>query len=312
MTTSTPVTQALTGFARAIQPVDDALSSPVGLSVLLADLGWTIAPGADMTAVAAAFGPLPQAAVAVRTAAQALLALQANASADELRRAAGQLTAAIQQITGALRRLTQSAPASGLGFPFDQAAFWTSFAQEVLDYVVYRALDEQAPLVAGLLRFVGIISAEKIPADSVRAEHVRRTVHWDRIATAATQPQAVLASVYGWGTPSFDHVTLVANLRELLIGLGAASEVSVPSATELDRYYDPGATARTAIVGIRTPVFRAFNQASLLSLDLATLPIPPALSRIAAPDGIGVFPVLRGTTQTQFDLGNGLTATLQG
>ena len=68
----------------------------------------------------------------------------------------------------------------------------------------------------------GVVTMRTFPADPAKfqLEHVRPVINWDALPKLFTDPVGLLQSRYGWGTPTFDGGSLVANLSALLEVIG--------------------------------------------------------------------------------------------
>src|SRR5262249_25458170 len=153
--------------------------------------GWTLGP-ADITQVTSTLGQVTS--------------LARDPSSMSLE----QLTSDLIAAGNVVRRIANS------GAP---EAFVSTFPRELLDYLVYSALAQQAPPLFGILHFVGVIGERRVPADTTtgRAEHIEAKVQWERLAPLADQPLDTVKKSYGWGE-AFDDDAFVRSLGILLRG----------------------------------------------------------------------------------------------
>ncbi|GIH15139.1 hypothetical protein Raf01_33110 [Rugosimonospora africana] len=100
----------------------------------------------------------------------------------------------------------------------------------LFDYLLATYLERRSPTLYALLALVGLIRETPVPADGDVPAYVRREVHWDQVARL-TDPAALFADVYGWGSDTLDAGPLLARLADLLW------------ATGLPARYQPGETA---------------------------------------------------------------------
>jgi hypothetical protein len=101
----------------------------------------------------------------------------------------------------------------------------------LFDYLLATYLERRSPSLYALLALVGLIRETSVPAVGAVPASIRREILWDRVAQL-TDPAALFADAYGWGSDNLDAGPLLARLADLLW------------ATGLPARYQPGATAR--------------------------------------------------------------------
>lgn len=160
---------------------------------------------ASGTAVGAAGALVEQAGVALDAAVN---------SGDEgaLVQALGQLTEGLYQFVDATAEFVAAIDArtASIGDPAERAAvesFVVGMVRRVIDYLVISILEIERPRLTFLLKLIGLIEWEAVPADTVdpaSRPYVKKTLRLERVKDIVTDPVAHFASVFRWGTTDFD------------------------------------------------------------------------------------------------------------
>lgn len=308
------VGNVLVHFSKALEPLEDAASSPAGLAVLLADLGFSLDSTVPAGPIQTAFGQLPAHLQQLAMDAESLAALPPDADATTVLPAIVRVATSIGVVTNDIRGLaTNSTPT--LPPPLDDPAFWIAFAADVGELLLYDYLEHNQPVLFGFLRFLGVATLEERAATATRSAFLRRTIRWDRLVLAGSNPLQLFQEVYGWGG-TFEHQRLLQNFAALAAGLRAPVSVVKPSAQLLDAYYDPTAPVRRDVTQLRAPVYWAVVERGgvlgFVQLAVVVLPIPPAGSRTANPVGFAITPDIVGSTAAEIDITDWLRAELSG
>ena len=120
----------------------------------------------------------------------------------------------------------------------DLATFITDLAEAIIDYAVIEYLQLNAPEMAAILEFFGIIEETINNPGSNNPflpEHTRRELHLDRIVTLFTNPVQLLADLYGWGgNLTNGGADILQKLEKVLAGLGWPALYSNDGGPELD------------------------------------------------------------------------------
>ncbi|MBX3671219.1 MAG: hypothetical protein KF778_22715 [Rhodocyclaceae bacterium] len=132
-----------------------------------------------------------------------------------------QLRATLQGIEGVVRALQTLGNDATLSpqHKTELAAFARLFPERLLHRLVADYFEVRFPQVALLLLGTGAIEAVDepgLPEGSLQGPYVRKTLHLNRLLQLFTDPTGLLRDVYGWGTPSFDGLTLFMMLQRLL------------------------------------------------------------------------------------------------
>src|SRR5690242_17547845 len=123
----------------------------------MADLGWYLDAASDVAAISAAFGHIPEAIDAVSNAVSAFKSL-GDADASGTLRAVARMAASIEAAVDALRALATTAPSALWPSPLNSSSFWSSFPEELLQYLLHRNIERRAPMVFALLRLIGVLT----------------------------------------------------------------------------------------------------------------------------------------------------------
>lgn len=292
-------------LAQAAGLVDSVADDARAAAQLLAVLGWAPPPGAaplvfgrlDLAGLLAALDGLTE-------------ARSRGADAAEQALAAGRVAVALAGLFDAI-----DATARGFQATPDYLAA-TNIVDEFLprlgSVIAIQALGARLPLALPLGLLLGVFELRAMPADAAhfQVEHVRQTVHWDRIGTLFSDPASLPREVYGWGTPAFDAHALIANLSLLFDGFAVASRVR-----RLPR------PAEELLAGRPVPeADSAPAQQLLFSLDkglgddpldvgLSLFPLRPTQPG-GSDGGLGLAPYAFGTTETRFPLSQRLALVL--
>ena len=195
-------------LAQALVPLDDAVASPQRFAALLREMGW------DFT------GPVPPPVAALAAGIADLraaldLALGGTPSPQELE----DLGAAIRDLVGAVRELANLPPGS---FPADleAAGFIDEFPARLVQLLVVTHLQHNHPRLETLLRVLGIVRVELVPAAGDRPAHVTRLLALPDLADLLRDPGLVLKRVYGWGTADFRYQDVFEHVADLTASFG--------------------------------------------------------------------------------------------
>ena len=188
----------------------DQLFATLGLRLpdgLTAETGFAIA----LTVGATAAGTLPQKIADLTAAIDSEDDTQIVTTGVALIQAIRELLNAIDGIASGLQ--AAGATFGGLS-PQDRAditAFTETLLRRLLDFLLVEYLQARAPNISTGLMLLGLIertSEPGDPANPLKPPFTRRVLHVERIPDLISDPETHFASVYGWGTPGFDGVTL--------------------------------------------------------------------------------------------------------
>jgi hypothetical protein len=186
----------------ALGPLEDAFESPESFAQLMDELGWdmsTIPPA--LAALAPPLGTLSE------------LLDQGTVDADNL-------PAVLQALGSALSAISGLASASGLPATVDSTAFVAELPRQLVDYLVVEHLLSFRPLIGDLLKLLGVIRLEDVPAAGLRPPFVRRVIAWEDLARVFDAPADVFSNAYAWGQDTFDEQTFAQNVADFARAAG--------------------------------------------------------------------------------------------
>jgi hypothetical protein len=306
-----------------VGPLEQAVQSPEDFNAFLGELGWTSPLVNDVANVLSSF---PQLFSDIEAALQQLEQGESSGSASPSD-IAGWVSDAITAIAALTKAIDDLNASHGLPAPFDDT-FWAAFPEELLDYLICRYLARRVPKLYGLLIFAGIVTEEFVepdPAQAGRVPYLARTVHWDRLPKAATDPVGLFTEVYHWDPNNaagddFDAELLLRNIARVLAAYGAPGALEAPS-SYLDPYYAPTALLRPYLSELVVPVLTVTDDTGsaigVATLTLHALPIPPtgtpATPGNVLPSGFVLFPVVEGAlASAPLELIEGVTLGVKG
>jgi len=195
-------------LARALQPLQAAMSSPGALRDFLEDLGWDFA--AAPAAVSALQAPITQAFGS------------AGGAADP--------GALLSGIRGAFEAIAALGSAGGLANDFKN-----EFPKQLVEYLLVEYFLDQQPRWGYLLQALGIIRLEDEPAQGARPAYTRRTFAFEDLGKVVTDPLGYLRNSYGWGQSTFDGDRLIHSLSALFAAWNFKVREEVLDAATLDQ-----------------------------------------------------------------------------
>jgi hypothetical protein len=290
--------------AEALEPLVDAFDSPVGMARFLVELGWPML-AEELTGINAAFGAVPAAVTALADAAQAL----ATGNGD-LAPAAAAVASAVQAVTAAVGGLQLPAGASSLPAVMQAPAFWASLATDAVDYLIYRYLQREAPLLFAPLRAAGVLRTE--PATDGRTGD-RRLVDWAELGRLVADPVTTLQNRYGWHA-TLQHEQLLVALYEALDSLGQFVELAPlgPAAAP----YWAGVPQPKVPSQLSWTLWQALvvtgSQMAASKLALVVAPVPAAGTTSPPAGGLVLAPELTGRLGGSLALSDTVTLSMSG
>jgi hypothetical protein len=194
--------QLVDELGAALGPLEDAFESPESFAQLMDELGW------DMSAI-----PPALAALAPPLGTLSELLEQGTVDADSL-------PAVLQALGSALSAISGLSNATGLPATVDSTAFVAELPRQLVDYLVVEHLLSFRPLVGDLLKLLGVIRLEDVPAAGLRPPFVRRVIAWEDLARVLDAPADVFSNAYAWGQDTFDEQTFAQNVADVALAAG--------------------------------------------------------------------------------------------
>jgi hypothetical protein len=186
----------------ALGPLERAFDSPDAFAQFMDELGW------DLDAI-----PSSLAALQPPLATLSELLEQGTIEADRL-------PALLQAIGSALSAIGGLSSATGLPGTLDQAAFIAEAPRQLVDYLVVEHLLGVRPLIGELLKLLGVIRLEEVPAAGLRRPFLRRVIAWEDLARVLDAPADVFANAYAWGQDTFDQEAFTQNVADFAEAVG--------------------------------------------------------------------------------------------
>jgi hypothetical protein len=166
---------------------------------------------------------------------------------SELLSAIGEVIIRVSALLNSISNL-KSSPAAELPPAFVATTnIANDFETRLLDWVIWNAIEDQAPLTRQILTLLGILESSEFAEDTVqfRPEFELKRVRWERVPAYLDDPGAVFRDVYGWGTPDLDFDKLVNVLVELSRHTLSPAEIGYPTTSFMDAIA-PGSSASAA------------------------------------------------------------------
>ncbi len=204
-----------------VLPLAQAIEDPDTEAVLLADLGFVLPPNVTLV------GGIRAAFEAVADIVIDLAEFDPDAgdsSLDLLARMGLAFRSGMSSISNLAQGLDSAARNSPLVTATDALDV---VPRRLLDYLTIDFAQREFPLVYALLHTIGIIELRQVVQDNDehRISFTERTVHWDELSRAISDPIGLMKERYGWdGATGVDTVSLFENLQELGVALGLRSD----------------------------------------------------------------------------------------
>lgn len=294
---------------KILEPLEDAAESLDGLEVLLREVGWKLdAEQNDWPTIRGALAFIGHIDDLLN-----VMGVLNNAQTDNEESAA--IGHMMQIITALIFELGIVASQPLTAKPFDNTDpdFWNILGEDIFGFLTQRYLHHYHPAFAGLFDFSGILTITEEVAD---IPFLRRRVNFDRIPRLFYDTSGLMAEEYGWGgepSEKFLAFSFLTRLGRFARGLGADTTLEVISEDFANNYYTVDSPHRFPVPGLGVNIFQFLkSDTGVGGIWLVAAPIPPALQKSEAPEGIVVFPVVEGTARAQFQLADYLELILQG
>jgi hypothetical protein len=310
----------LSAFDDAIAPLDVALQDANSFAGFLGAFGWQLTTGTAPSAIQG-IEDVSSAITAIQSAVTALQGSPSGSGAAALVSDVVQAIGDLVQAVGALSAST-SAP-----YPLNEPSFWSTFPDDLLEFLFYNWVEQQTPQLFGVLRFLRVFVETHEPASQSgdqRGPYVRKGVNWQLFVDTMSNPAALFTDPagYGWGSSEgLDYLDLFTGVAALLDALGATAVVSPPSSTTLAGYWASGASGSPTLFELAIVLYSAVGGLAawngVLAVNVAALPIAANTTGLSpgsgAPVGLALFPSVTGTLPlTPITLIPGLTLQVGG
>jgi hypothetical protein len=292
---------ALDAVAGVLAPLADDLQTQEGALGLLADLG--VAVPAAPASLLALKPTVEKVTKAVEDLERALDAGE-ETSPEALQRLAALTTAS----TAAFKQLVELAPRlqddlAGIPGLLEQVDLGR-LGERLAARLFARWLRDRQPAVYNLLLLAGALEVTFVEeAGELAPAHLAYRFRGDRVRQLVTDPAAVAADAYGWGTDAFQAALVLERLGYLLMTLG------VLPAT----YGTEQATGGLLPAGpeLRLPVFAETGEEAALEFGVALVPAAPTAGGDGTDGGLAAQPYVTGGAGTSFEPRAGLTIAVR-
>lgn len=289
-------------LALALLPIQEELD-PSALPQLLIELGLDDPPplGGDPTFVASLAAAV-QMIVALPTDIDTLTTAVDAGDAAPILTAVGKLVTDLQTLATACDTVAHDlvAATSTNGNAAAIATFATTMVDRLLGHAIVRYLEMFHPVALSVSNLLGLTEFAPVQyvvnADTTLLVY-RRRVYFDRVAPLFNNALPYLESVYGWGTESFDALTLFTRIADVVIALGHLGDDN----TDPD---DPAAPPSLDLFAITVGPTTTAHPPGLQATLLRDVPGPTTVTLAQLSDNWAVNLVLSGS------FGGGLTVTL--
>ena len=275
----------------AFGPLELALQSQDDFSDLMRDLGW------DLTVIPNALASLE---APLATIAQLLDGGELDADS---------LPAALHAISSALGAVGQIANTTGLPASVDAGPFKAELPRQLVDYLLVEYLLDYQPVVGQLLKLLGVIRLEFVPAAGKRPAFVRREVAWEDLARVLSTPQDVFVDAYQWGQDTFDQETFGFNVADMGEAVGIQTEFDrVPDG--LAAFLKQGATSLSEVheYVVRLPLLESDFGPLDVTAGIGMFPLPPTASE---KPGFSFLPYVDGDASGTIQLTDSVAITFE-
>lgn len=170
---------------RLFAPLERACASREGAARLLSELGYVAAgPVTAFEKLNAGMGALDDIFGSISA-----LTVDSNAQdiAETGKRALQAVKVVVDSVNGVIANLQSDFAGSGI---LTHTDLITEFARKLSDYLIARLLEDYYGTLSAALNLLGVIETESMdePATEFETEHVRRTIHWDKLKALVRDP----------------------------------------------------------------------------------------------------------------------------
>lgn len=268
-------------FAAALQPLTEGASSVDAMQSFLLLLGWDLAPD----------GGLVQALHAPAVAAYALAEGGEPGEAVDLPTLLATLRAAYVSV-GQL--------ADGPGGSMLPAEMAAELPRQLADFLVCEYLLLRQPRWGSLLRMLGVLRIEDVPATPTRPGYTRERVNYEAFGDLLKDPLALFKAGFDWGTSGFRGEDLLDAMEDLIEAWGGDAR-SVPLAQQTLTQLTLGslAPASTVDTALRLVLLSTDGGDETLEAGVGLFLLPETA---AAKPGLAVLPYGSANVKQGIDL----------
>ena len=265
---------------------------------LLNTLGWSLPPGLDDIGLAAL--DFSEVITRLRT----LLDSSKAEREDEVLMAqrVSELTIALANAVSSVRQFATDLPTSITGFDdyISRSRIDKELPKRMFDFWVMTSMAGGSPLTFALFHLLNIFEYKRFEADEqiFQVNHTRAIVHFDHFKTLLDDPAAHFREAYGWGTPQFRDLDFLNRLARVLTLIGSDVELQplrgrTLQALTQEPLPDPDSVV---VLQVLSTLHEELGEIAGLKLGFSFFAVPPTTPN-GADGGIGVWPIVRGSTQ---------------
>ncbi|MDX2442613.1 MAG: hypothetical protein QNK30_02325 [Bacteroidales bacterium] len=302
-----------TELGKAFSTVGQSLQSPFNLKKLINTLGWDVPPGFNDAALAGANVS------EVTEKLKAIIESTPEEREDDMLMISRtvELTAALIKFINQVIQVVDNLDSTlaSLGDYVTKTKIKEDFFKRMLDLMIMSYISGRSPDTYSIIQFLSIFEQKSYPADSsiYQIEHVRYVVHYDRIGTLFSDPGNLMNKGYGWGTANFDTFNFLKYFAFLVANLGTETHFNQMSRKVEEAIFhrtvpeaDTNPATRAVITILRQVGFELGAEIKLVAYQARPT------SAGATDGGIGFFPIVKGTTDLEFDIADNLKLFLEG
>jgi hypothetical protein len=208
----------------------------------------------------------------------------------------GQLFDGIKAIVTQIRTAISTPPGS-LPTPLNDPSFWSDSAVTLIDKALIERIENRQPVLFAAMTLIGFFDISKVtPAGASRKPYTRYSVRWDRLPQLLSDPEGLVRSVYGWGSPALDTGRFVAISQRVLEAVRLPVRAEPLDPTIASRYYSAGNPALGSLKQLAIPIVSSAdaNRKNYVEFGVLLFPIPSKGQPGSAPVGFAIAPLASG------------------
>ena len=291
---------AVEEMALALLPLRNAISSPERFVSFMAQMGWQV------DSVPEPLVNLAGGLAGLITTLQRIVRNQ-QSGADINLADIDELLQAVQDVFEGIQAIRAAPDAA---FPPSLIAdnFKAEFPAQLVQFLVINHLTRLHPRLAFVLRALGVIQINYIPAAGNRRPFMRYRIVFSDLPKLLEDPSLIFTNAYGWGTDDLDYETLFQHLENFLLSLEV--DVSRPilrqeTARMLAGGIElPGQPARRPVAAV---FFERIRTSGRLAAELLFLDLPGDGN---LKPGLAILPRFNGPLDFRLQLGPNIAVTI--
>jgi hypothetical protein len=250
-------------IGQAVGSLVERLDDDVTVKEFVAELGW------DLPSVPAVFADIHDSALALQESLGDLTTARLDGDDAGVVAATAAVAATFAVVVGHLRNIGTSLTNELPGTFLAETGIDAALERRMVDHVLIQAVNA-SQMARGVLVTLGLIEENRLDADPAKHQpaFTLREFRLDRLSKLFSEPTALLADVYGWGTPEIKAERLYRSINTLSFGVLLPAELAFPSDVLVDSMF-PGLPADTYVADM-------LNIAATDILEVGIFPAPKA------------------------------------